>query len=54
MTPKKHGDMLMRIKLFKLLFLKKANLCLALPQRFQTFAHKNENPNIYLNTFSDN
>ena len=53
MTSKKHGDMLMKIKLFKLLFLKKANLCLALPQRFHTFAHKNEKPKIYLNTSSD-
>ena len=39
----KHGGLLMKISLFKLVFLKKTDICVPLPQRFQkTFAHKSK------------
>ena len=43
-TSKKRGGLLMKIQVFKLLFLKKTDLCLPLLQRFhKTFAQKSKN-----------
>ena len=51
MTSKKHGGFVNEnLTVQAIIFLKKTNLCLPLPQRFQkTFAHKNKHPKTYLN-----